>query len=106
MRKTFLVQGELHESTLRELLDLILLGIDRTTHKVTYRTRKGVVDYVVMPLGSNLDRYSEAGVSDTLRKISLWHRDHVEELEQLLRSNGVEMVEIIKDGPKTLELKQ
>ena len=106
MRKKFLVRGEWNEPTIREILDPILMGIDRTTHKATYRTNKGVVDYIFMPLGSNLDRYSDAGVSDTLRKIFLWNRDSVEELEQLLRSNGVEMVEIVKDGPKTLELKR
>jgi len=106
MRKKFLVQGKMDESTLREVLDPILLGIDRTTHKVTYRTSKGVVAYVVMPLGTNLDRYKDAGVSDTLRKIFLWHRDSVEELKELLQSDGVEMIEIVKDGPKTLELKR
>jgi len=106
MRKKFLVQGEFNESKVRKILDPILLGIDRTTHKVTYRTSKGVVEYVSMPLRSSLVRYSDAGVSGTLRKIFLWNRDSTEELEQLLRSNGIDMVEIVKDGPKTLELKR
>ena len=106
MRKKFLVRSELNESTLREMLDPILMGIDRTTHKVTYKTSEGVVDYVAIPLGSSRDRYGDAGVSDMLRKIFLWNRDSVEELELLLRSDGVEMVEIVKDGPKTLELKR
>ena len=106
MRRKFLVQEEFGEFKLREILDPILLGIDRTTHKVTYRTSKGVVEYVSMPLRSSLGRYGDAGVSGTLRKILLWNRDSTEELEQLLRSNGIDMVEIVKDGPKTLELKR
>ena len=43
--------------------------------------------------------------SGTLRKILLWNRDSTEELEQMLQSNGIAMVEIVKDGPGTLELK-
>lgn len=105
MRRKFLVRGEIGESKVREVIDPILLGIDRTTHKVTYRTSKGVVEYVSMPLRSSPGRYGEAGVSGTLRKIFLWNRDSTEELEQLLRSNGIDMVEIVKDGPKTLEPK-
>jgi len=106
MRKKFLVQGEFTESKVRKIIDPILLGIDRTTHKVTYRTSKGVVEYVSMPVRSSLARYSDAGVSGTLRKIFLWNRDSTEELEQLLRSNSIDMVEIVNDGPQTLELKR
>ena len=106
MRRKFLVRGELDESRIRKILDPILLGIDRTTHKVTYRTSMGVVEYVSMPLGSNLGRYSAVGVSDILRKIFLWSRDNTEELEEMLRSNNISIVEIVKDGPGTLELKR
>lgn len=106
MRKRFILKGELDESKLRRILDPILLGIDRTTHRVKYRTSKGVVEYVSIPLGSSLGRYSDLGISGTLRKITLWSRDSTDELEQMLRSNGVEMVEVIKEGPKTLELKK
>jgi len=106
MRKTFLVRGELDESIIRKIRDPILLGIGRATHKASYRTRKGVVEYVSLPSGSTLARYGDTGVSDTLRKILLWNRDSVDELEQLLRSNGIDMVEIVKDGPTTLELKR
>ena len=105
MRKKFLVRGEMDESVIRKILDPILLGIGRATHRATYRTSKGVVKYVSMPLKPGLNRYGDTGLSGTLRKIFLWNRDSVEELEKLLRSNGVEMVEIVKDGPKTLELK-
>ncbi len=94
------------ESTIRKILDPILRGIDRTTHKVAYKTSIGVVEYVSMPLGSSMNRYNGANVSDTLSKISLWNRDSTDELEKLFRSNGVDMVEIIKDGPKTIELKE
>jgi hypothetical protein len=59
-----------------------------------------------MPLGSSLARYRVASVSGTLRKIFLWNRDSTEELEEMLRSKGVEIVEIVRDGPKTLELKK
>ena len=105
MRIKFLVQGELDESTIRKILNPILTGIDRTTHKVAYRTSIGVVEYVSMPLGSSMNRYSGANVSDTLKKISLWNRDSTDELEKMLRSKGIEMVEIVKDGPTILELK-
>ena len=106
MRKKFLVRGELNEATLREILDPILMGIDRTTHKHTYWTSKGVVEIVSIPLRSSPVRYSDAVVSGTLRKIFLWNRDSTEELEQLLQSHDIDVVEIIKDGPKTLELKK
>jgi hypothetical protein len=106
MRKKFLVRGEPDESMIRKILDPILLGIGRATHKASYRTRKGVVEYVSLPSGSTLVRYGDTGVSGTLRKILLWNRDSVDELEQLLRSNGIDMVEIVKDGPTTLELKR
>ena len=106
MRKTFLVRGELDESIIRKILDPILLGIGRATHKASYRTRKGVVEYVSLPSGSTLARYGDTGVSGTLRKIFLWNRDSTKELEQLLQSHDIDLVEIIKDGPKTLELKK
>ena len=105
MRRKFLVRGEIDESTVRKILDPILLGIARTTHKVTYRTSKGVVEYFSMSLGSGSGRYADASVSGTLRKIFIWSRGSVEELEEMLRSRGVEMVEIARDGPKTLELR-
>ena len=106
MRINFLVQGKLDEHTIRKILEPILTGIDRTTHKVAYRTSIGVVEYVSMPLGSSMNRYNGANVSGTLRKISLWNRDSTDELEQMLLSKGIEMTEIVKDGPKTLELKK
>ncbi len=105
MRRKFLVRGELDKSMVGEILDPILLGINRTTHKVTYRTSKGVVEYVSIPLRSSSSRYDDAGVSDILRKIFLWSRDSVKELEEMLKSNGVEIDEIVKDGPRILELK-
>lgn len=106
MRIKFLVRDELDESTIRKILEPILTGIARTTHKIAYRTSIGVVEYVTMPLGSSMNRYSGANVSGTLRKISLWNRDSTDELEEILRSKGIEMTEITKDGPKTLELKK
>jgi hypothetical protein len=106
MRIKFLVRDELDESTIRKTLEPILTGIERTTHKVAYRTSIGVVEYVSMPLGSSMNRYSDANVSGTLRKISLWNRDSTDELEKMLRSKGIRMTEIAKDGPKTLELKK
>ena len=106
MRIKFLVQGELDEHAIRKILEPILRGIDRTTHKVAYRTSIGVVEYVSMPLGSSMNRYGSTNITDTLRKISLWNRDSTDELEEMLRSKGIEMTEIEKDGPKTLELKK
>lgn len=94
------------ESTIRKILDSILLGISRTTHKTTYRTRKGIVEYFSMPLGSRPSRYADAGVAGVLTKIFIWHRDSVGELEEMLRVNGVEMIEIVKEGPTSLELKR
>ena len=106
MRIKFLVRDDLDKSTIRKILVPILTGIERTTHKVAYRTSIGVVEYLSMPLGSSMNRYSGANVSGTLRKISLWNRDSTDELEKMLRSKGIEMTEIAKDGPKTLELKK
>ena len=105
LRKKFLVRGEIDESKVRKILNPILLGIARTTHKVTYRTSKGVIEYFSMSLGSGLSIYADASVSGTLRKIVIWNRSSVKELEEMLRSKGVEMVEILKEGPRTLELR-
>ena len=106
MRRKFLIRGKFNETRFRELIRPILQGVNRTIHKVTYRTSKGVVEIVSIPLRSSLVRYGDASVSGTLRKILLWNRDSTEELEQLLQSHGIDVVEIIKDGPKTLELKK
>lgn len=106
MRKKFLIRGKFSETRFMEIISPILRGVYRTTHKVTYRTSKGVIEIVSIPLGSSPGRYGDVVVSDTLRKIFLWNRDSTEELEQLLQSNDIDMVEIIKDGPKTLELKK
>ena len=105
MRRKFLVRGEIDESKVRKIIDPILLSITRTTHKVTYRTSKGVVEYFCMSLGSGLGIYADTGVSGTLRKIVIWNRDNIIELEETFRSKGIEMVEILKEGPRTLELK-
>jgi len=105
LRKKFLVRGEVDESKLRKILDPILLGIARTTHKVMYRTSEGVIEYFSMSLGSGLSKYADVGVSGILRKIMLRNRGSVEVLEGMLRSEGIEMVEILKEGPRTVELK-
>jgi hypothetical protein len=105
LRRKFLVREEIDESRVRKIIDPILLGITRTTHKVTYRTSKGVVEYFSMSLGSGLSMYADAAVSGILRKIVIWNRVSVKELEDMLRSKGVEMVEIVKEGPRTLELR-
>lgn len=105
LRKKFLVRGEVDESKLRKILDPILLGIVRTTHKVMYRTSEGVVEYFSMSLGSGLVKYVDVGVSEVLRKIMLWNRGSVDVLERMLRSEGIEMVEILREGARVLELK-
>ena len=106
MRRKFLVQGKFDESRLGAIFAPILLSTSRTTHKIKFNTSKGVVEYVSIPLGSNLGRYGAVGVSDMLRKIFLWSKDNTEELEEILRSNSIKIVQIIKDGPGALELKK
>lgn len=100
MRAKFLVRGEFDGSIIRKILDPILLGIDRTTPKVTYRTSMGVVEYVSIPSGAGLDRNRAVDASATLRKIFLWNRDSTDELEKMLRSKGVEMTKIAGKGSK------
>lgn len=106
LRRRFLVRGESDGAMVRKTLEPILLGTSRATQKVKFKTSKGVVEYISMPLGSTPGRYSAAGVSGTLRKILLWSRDSIDELEEMLRSNGISIVEIIKDGSERLELKE
>lgn len=106
MRKRFIVKGTLNETKLREALDPIIMGIARRTHKTIYKTSKGSVEYISIPIGSKPGRYTSIGVSDTLRKIFLWHRESTNELEEILRSNKINIVKIVKDGPTTLELKE
>jgi len=106
MHKRFLVRKEVNEARIIEILNSIMLSINRTNHKVTYKTSKGIVEYVFLFLSKNKRRYNKFDVSNKLEKILIWHRKITEELEQMLRSKGIDMVEIIKDGPKTLELKK
>ena len=96
-------------------IDNVVVGIRETPKnwnrllltilKFKFKTSRGVVEYISIPVGSNLGRYSDVGVSDILRKIYLWSKDNTEELEEMLRSNNISTVEIVKDGPGTLELK-
>ena len=58
-----------------------------------------------MSLGSNPGMYAEVGVSDTLRKITLWNRKSVAELEEMFQSNDIELAEITREGPRKVELK-
>jgi hypothetical protein len=106
LRRKFLVQGKFDESRLGAILAPILMGTSRTTHKIIFKTSKGVVEYISIPLGTNLGRYSAVGVSDMLHKIVLWNKDNTAELEEILRSNSMKIVQIVKDGPGTLELKK
>jgi len=96
LRKKFLIREELDESRIRAVLEPILLGTSRTTHKVTYRTSRGVVEYISISSGAGLDRNKAAGISDALRKIFLWNRDSTDELEKMLRSKGVELPKIVE----------
>ena len=100
MYKKFLIQEELDEPKLRAVLEPILMSTSRTTHKVTYRTGMGVVEYISIPSGTGLDRNKVAGTSDTLRKILLWNRDSTDELEKMLRSKGVELPKIAGNESK------
>ena len=106
LRKKFLVRGEHGEVEVRKILNPVLLGISRTTHKVMYRTSGGVVEYFSMNVGSSLGKYVDADISGTLRKIIIWNKGSVEALEGMLRSGGIEMVEILSEGSRTLELKK
>lgn len=106
MRKKFLVEENVNESRIRKILDPILLGIKRTTHKIVYRTNIGILEYITIPLGSSQRKYKDVGIFETLRKIFLWHPDSTDKLEETLRAGGLKIVEIIKDGPRKIELKK
>jgi len=105
MRKKFIVLEKLDESRIEKILNPILIGKEITTHKITYRTSKGIIEYISIPQGPNRNRYGNNVVSDSLNKILLWSRNDLEILENMLRSNDIKIVEILKDGPLNLELK-
>ena len=106
MRKKFLVEEELSEQKLKEILGPILLGTpDRSTHKVKFRTSKGILDFVAIPL-KNPKRYSDIRINEVLRKIILWERKSTNSLQEHLASSGIKIREIVKEGPRTLELKK
>jgi hypothetical protein len=106
LRRKFIVRGESDESKIREILEPILQGTSRTTHKVKFKTSKGLVEYISIPLGSDPGRYSAVVVSGIVRKIFLWNRKNIEELEKMLRTNGISITEIVKEGHGTLALKK
>lgn len=105
MRKKFLVRGDLEKSKLREILGPVLLSVQKATHKVIFRTSEGVVTFISMKIGGNLGKYVDVDVSEILRKIFIWNKGSVKVLEEMLRQNGVEMVEILSEGSKTFKLK-
>lgn len=106
MHAKFLVRGELEESTIRKILDPIILGINRTLNKVIYHTRIGIVEYVTLPSESNPEKNKVASVSSSPKKIFLWNRKGTEELEAMLKAKGVEIVKIGKEGIGKSELKK
>jgi hypothetical protein len=107
LRKKFLVEQELDEQRLKSILDPILTGAqERTTHKVRFSTTKGILEFFSIPLKNPSGRYSSAAVNGTLRKIILWDKRNTNSLQDHLLTNGIKLREIVKDGPKTLELKK
>jgi len=107
LRKKFLIEQELDEQKLRSILDSILTGAqERTTHKVRFRTTKGILEFVSIPLKNPSGRYSSIAVNGTIRKIILWDKRNTNSLQDHLLINGIKIREIVKDGPQTLELKK
>jgi len=107
LRKKFLIEQELDEQKLRSILDSILTGAqERTTHKVRFRTTKGILEFVNIPLKNPSGRYSSIAVNGTIRKIILWDKRNTNSLQDHLLINGIKIREIVKDGPQTLELKK
>jgi hypothetical protein len=105
MRKKFIVLEKLNEARIENILSPILAGKKITTHKITYRTSKGIIEYVSVPQGQNRNRYGDNVVSDSLNKIIIWSNKDLTSLEDMLRSNEINLIEILKDGPLNLELK-
>jgi len=106
LRKKFLVEQELDEQGLKSILDPILTGAqERTIHKVRFRTTKGILEFVNIPLKNPSGKYSIA-VNGTLRKIILWDKRNTNSLQDYLLINRIKIREIVKDGPQTLELKK
>jgi hypothetical protein len=106
LRKKFLVEEELSEQKLKEILDPILLGtLERSTHKVKFRTSKGILHFVAIPL-KNPKRYSDIRINEVLRKIILWERKNTNNLQDRLAASGIKIREIVKESPQTLELKK
>ena len=107
MRKKFLVGQGLDEQRLESILKPILTGTqERTTHKVRFRTTKGILEFVDIPLKNPSGRYSSMVVNGAVRKIILWNKRNTNSLQDHLLANGIKIREIIKDGPRTLELKK
>lgn len=107
MRKKFLVEQKLDEQGLKSILDPILTGAqEKTIHKVRFRTTKGILEFVNMPLKNPSGRYSSIAVNGTIRKIILWDKRNTNSLQDHLLINGIKIREIVKDGPQTLELKK
>ena len=106
MRKKFLVEEELSEQKLKEILDSILVATpERSTHKVKFKTSKGILEFVAIPL-KNPKKYGNITINEALRKIILWEQKNTNSLQDHLLSSGIKIREIVKDGPKTLELKK
>ncbi len=106
LRKKFLVEEELSEQKLKEILDPILVAsLERSTHKMKFRTSKGILEFVAIPL-KNPKRYSDIRINEVLRKIILWERKNTNSLQDHIVSSGIKIREIVKDGPQTLELKK
>jgi len=86
VKRKFIYENKNMEKVIRDVLREEILGLDKTKHKITIRTRIGVIR-----------------ITPEMNRLSLWSKTDLEKLVDKLK--GLGMKEIEHEGPKGIKFK-
>jgi len=86
VKRKFIYENKNMEKTILDVLREEILGLDKTKHKITIRTRIGIIRII-----------------PEMNRLSLWSKTGLKELVDKLK--GLGMKEIEHEGPKGIKFK-
>ena len=86
VKRKFMYENKNMEKAILDVLREDILGLDKTKHKITIRTRIGVIR-----------------ITPEMNRLSLWSKTDLEKLVDKLK--GLGMKEIEHEGPKGIKFK-
>jgi hypothetical protein len=86
VKRKFIYENKNMEKVILDVLREEILGLDKTKHKITIRTRIGIIRII-----------------PEMNRFSLWSKTGLEELVNKLK--GLSMKEIEHEGPKGIKFK-